>query len=115
MQTVSALSALRDWTAWRLKEMTGGQVEARLAPRVSVRATGARQWDRDNLIAALKPALDALQSVGLVANDRDIVFGAVESVPWKRSGELRPDPYYPELHDVVVLSLEETHWQLVSG
>lgn len=38
----------------------------------------SRQRDRDNALAQLKAAIDALADARIVANDRDLTFGPVE-------------------------------------
>ena len=47
-------------------------------------ATGMVRWrqtcDGDNLLAAMKGLIDAIQDVGLIGNDRDLIHAPVEQV-----------------------------------
>jgi len=47
-------------------------------------ATGMVRWrqtcDGDNLLAAMKGMIDALQDVGLIGNDRDLIHAPVDQV-----------------------------------
>ena len=86
-----ARADLRLWVGFLLLEQTQKQIWAGRVPLrepvLRVRAIGPQIWDRDNLIASLKGAIDAYEDVGIVANDRVIRLGAdgVESIV--RGGE----------------------------
>ena len=42
------------------------------------RKKGAKPWDGDNLLAAMKHGIDQLQAAGVVANDRQITYDPVQ-------------------------------------
>lgn len=46
--------------------------------RYRIIAHTARQWDEDALVGSLKGALDALQDVGIVVNDRHLKLAGSE-------------------------------------
>lgn len=82
-------------------------------PALHVLAVGARRWDDDNLIAALKPLRDMFEHLGIVQDDREIHSGTVRSITWGPGG--RPRRYVPARHDVVCVRLSDDDGALSAG
>ena len=90
-QSARQRAELREWTHL----LTLEQGEARGAwplasPRVFVVAMGPRLWDRDNLVAALKGAIDGIVDAGALVDDRDLRWPHVVTVP--RAPSVEPHP-----------------------
>ena len=104
-QTIGPKVALRDATWALLLEAYPG-IAANGAvplegPVLHLFAIGSRQWDRDNLVASCKAAIDMFEKLGILANDRDLRIGCVLSLRWPPGAF--PDAWRRAQHDLVVL------------